>query len=102
MERLTTEYLSFEDAYDRMQGHVALLHEEESVTIFIAAGRINYETELSPMKVPPLTNSARDGYALRQSEFNSTAPLAVAGRLLSVHLSGRKRGQEAVFVGRRC
>lgn len=67
-DRETYPILSVEEARERILGHVKLL-EAEMVPILGALGRILAEDIVSDMDIPPLPNSAMDGYAVRFADL---------------------------------
>jgi molybdopterin molybdotransferase len=60
---------SFEEARQRVLEGVAPLVERERLAVQGALGRILAEDVLAPLDIPPLPNSARDGYALRSTDL---------------------------------
>jgi molybdopterin molybdotransferase len=63
---------SFEEARQRVLERVAPLAERERLVVKDALGRILAEDVRAPFDIPPLPNSARDGYALRSADLVST------------------------------
>lgn len=57
------DMLSVEDAYQRVLGHFSPLEAEES-PLMQAIGRVLAEDIYSPLDLPPMANSAMDGYAV--------------------------------------
>lgn len=57
--------LSFDDASGRLLAHAQAVTETEFVPAHAACGRILAKSLVSPIDVPPLDNSAMDGYAVR-------------------------------------
>ena len=53
----------------------------EAVSADAALGRVLAEDLISPVSVPPLDNSAMDGYALRRQDWDETRWLSVAQRI---------------------
>lgn len=80
MELFTAGLISLQEARSKMLAQISPLSEVETLAITAAAGRITAEQVISPLDVPPFANSAMDGYALRQEDFNSDKPLPVAGK----------------------
>jgi molybdopterin molybdotransferase len=64
--------LSFGEARQRVLDRVAPLAERERQAVKGALGRILAEDVRAPFDIPPLPNSARDGYALRSADLVST------------------------------
>jgi molybdopterin molybdotransferase len=95
---------SFEEARQRVLERVEPLAEREQLAVKGALGRILAADVRAPFDIPPLPNSARDGYALRAADVVSTgsARLRVvaevpAGQYCDVEI---KAGQAArIFTG---
>jgi molybdopterin molybdotransferase len=60
---------SFEEARQRVLERVAPLAEWEQLAVKGTLGRILAEDVRAPFDIPPLPNSARDGYALRSADL---------------------------------
>jgi molybdopterin molybdotransferase len=60
---------SFEEARQRVLARVEPLAEREQLAVKGALGRILAEDVRAPLDIPPLPNSARDGYALRSADL---------------------------------
>jgi molybdopterin molybdotransferase len=60
--------LSYEEALDRLLAAAHPVEEIKSVPLAAAHGRILAEPQRSTLNVPPLDNSAMDGYAVRCAE----------------------------------
>ena len=95
---------SFEEARQRVLERVEPLAEREQVVVKDALGRILAADVRAPLDIPPMPNSARDGYALRAADLVShgAARLQVvaevpAGQYCEVEI---KAGQAArIFTG---
>jgi molybdopterin molybdotransferase len=95
---------SFEEARQRVLERVEPLAERQRLAVKGTLGRILADDVRAPFDIPPLPNSARDGYALRAADLVSTgsARLRVvaevpAGRYCDVEI---KAGQAArIFTG---
>ena len=95
---------SFEEARQRVLERVEPLAEREQLVVKDALGRILADDVRAPFDIPPLPNSARDGYALRAADLVShgSARLQVvaevpAGQYCDVEI---KAGQAArIFTG---
>jgi molybdopterin molybdotransferase len=61
---------SFEEARLRVLERVTPLTEREPLAVQSALGRILAEDVRAPFDIPPLPNSARDGYALRSADLD--------------------------------
>ncbi len=95
---------SFEEARQRVLERVEPLAEREQLVVKDALGRILAADVQAPLDIPPLPNSARDGYALRAADLVShgSARLQVvaevpAGQYCDIEI---KTGQAArIFTG---
>ncbi len=75
---MSSDLLSFDEAYAKLLGFVRPVREVESVDTMLASGRVLAVTLNSTISQPPMDNSAMDGYALR------AADVPVAGTRLAV------------------
>lgn len=75
---MSSDLLSFDEAYAKLLGFVRPVREVESVDTMLASGRVLAVTLNSSISQPPMDNSAMDGYALR------AADVPVAGTRLAV------------------
>jgi molybdopterin molybdotransferase len=66
--------LSVEEALERILATVRVL-EAEHVGLLQAAGRVLAEPVAADRDIPPLTNSAMDGYAVRSSDLAARPPI---------------------------
>jgi len=57
--------LSYEDALEQLLAAAVPVSESKSVPLVAARGRVLAQAQVSTVNVPPLDNSAMDGYALR-------------------------------------
>jgi len=64
--------ISVEEALDKILGYVEVLGEEES-PILDCLGRVLAEDVYSSINIPPLDNSAMDGYAVRSEDTNGAS-----------------------------
>jgi molybdopterin molybdotransferase len=62
--------LSMDEALDHMLGAAEPVAEIEHVLTSAALGRVLGQSQVSAIAVPPLDNSAMDGYAVRAAELN--------------------------------
>ena len=62
------DMLSVEEAYDRIMAHFSPL-EPEVRPILQALGQVLADDVISPLNLPPLNNSAMDGYAVRHLDI---------------------------------
>lgn len=65
--------VTVEEAIERILGSVEPL-EAETISILDAMGRVLYEDAISPFDVPPLDNSAMDGYAIIAGNTSQASP----------------------------
>ncbi|NTV10230.1 MAG: molybdopterin molybdenumtransferase MoeA, partial [Zoogloea sp.] len=74
--------ISFEAALERLLAAARPVSGTESMDTFAACGRVLAEDLVSGIAVPPLDNSAMDGYALRAEDVSAPgARLPVAQRI---------------------
>ena len=74
--------LSVDEALAQLLAGARPVAEIEQVPTMAAAGRVLAQPQTSTMDVPPMDNSAMDGYAVRLSDLGSSAPkLKVAQRI---------------------
>ena len=62
------DMLSVEEAYERIMAHFSPLEPEEK-PILQAMGQVLAEDVVAPFDLPPLANSAMDGYAVRHQDI---------------------------------
>ena len=81
--------LSVDEALERLLAGAHPVAETESVTTLSAAGRVLAAAQRSAMNVPPLDNSAMDGYALRLADLKGAEPrLRVAQKIFAGAVGG--------------
>jgi molybdopterin molybdotransferase len=95
---------SFEEARQRVLARVEPLAEREQLAVKGALGRILAEDVRAPFDIPPLPNSARDGYALRGADLvdYGSARLRVVAEVPAGEYCAReiKAGEAArIFTG---
>jgi len=74
--------LSVDEALATLLAGARPVHEVEQVPTMAAANRVLAQAQTSTMDVPPMDNSAMDGYAVRLSDLNSVEKkLKVAQRI---------------------
>src|SRR5262245_54249535 len=74
--------LSVDDALAKLLGGARPIGEVEEIPTLLAAGRVLARAQISSMDVPPMDNSAMDGYAVRLSDLGSAEKkLRVAQRI---------------------
>jgi molybdopterin molybdotransferase len=79
--------LSVEEALERILATVRVL-EPERVGLLEAAGRVLAEAVAADRDIPPLTNSAMDGYAVRRADVDAVpARLRVVGEVAAGYVS---------------
>ncbi len=81
MSKDNSQMISVEEAQERLLSHVSVLKKEE-VPILDSLGQVLAEDLRSAIRVPPLDNSAMDGYALRAKD--TAGALRGSARLLRV------------------
>jgi molybdopterin molybdotransferase len=67
--------ISVEEALDRILSYVTVL-EPETKPILDAVGQVLAEDAVSPMDIPPLNNTAMDGYAVRAADTSGATEAA--------------------------
>ena len=67
------DMLSVEEAYKRIMAYFSPLEAEEQA-ILQALGQVLAQDVASPLDLPPMANSAMDGYAVRQADIAGTRP----------------------------
>ena len=60
--------LSFDDALQKLLAGCKPVSETKAMPTIAAAGRVLAEAQYSTLSVPPLDNSAMDGYAVRAAD----------------------------------
>lgn len=79
---MTSRLLSVDEALERLLAGAAPVKETEEVATLEATGRILARAQTSSMNVPPMDNSAMDGYALRLADVPAAgARLRVSQRI---------------------
>lgn len=89
--QVTADMLSVEEARDKILALVSVLEEEEC-PLLDTIGQVLAQDIISSIDVPPLDNSAMDGYAVRYKDvkgatFNSPKELQIAGLLAAGQLA---------------
>ncbi|MCH8817418.1 MAG: molybdopterin molybdotransferase MoeA [Chloroflexi bacterium] len=87
------DMLDVEEALDRILAYFAPLPSED-VPLLDALGQVLAESLIAPISIPPLDNSAMDGYALRSSDISrasgeSSVELRVIGHVPAGTVSDR-------------
>lgn len=67
------DMLSVEEAYDKIMAYFSPLEPEE-VPVIQAMGQVLAEDVVSNFNIPPLDNSAMDGYAVRHDDIAGSSP----------------------------
>ena len=94
--------LSVDEALERLLAGARPVAETESVPTLSAAGRVLSTAQRSTMNVPPMDNSAMDGYALRLADLKGAEPrLRVAQKILAGAVGGALAAGTAarIFTG---
>ena len=79
--------MSLDDALAAVLAQAARLDAHESVNTFDADNRVLWADAVSDLKVPPLDNSAMDGYAVRCADVEQTGVvLPVSQRIAAGHV----------------
>jgi molybdopterin molybdotransferase len=94
--------LSFEAALAQVLAQAPVVDEMESVPAHLACGRILAMSLVSPIDVPPLDNSAMDGYAVRCADVTQAdTRLAIGQRIAAGELGQALAPQTAarIFTG---
>ncbi len=96
--------ISVDDAVGLIATHVSAVVDIEEVSLVDADGRVLARNLTAPLPLPPFTNSAVDGYAVRSEDIPTTAERAfpIAGRIQAGAMAGQplKAGQAArIFTG---
>ena len=76
-----TPLVVYDEAISLLLQQARPVRETESVPLGEALGRILAEEIASPLNVPPLDNSAMDGYAVRTGEITPGKPMPVSQRI---------------------
>lgn len=81
--------MSVDEAVAIIAAKIKAVTETETVSVSDADGRVLAETVLAPLPLPPFTNSAVDGYAVRHSDLGAAAetPFPIVGRVEAGALS---------------
>jgi molybdopterin molybdotransferase len=81
--------LSVDEALERVLAGAHAVGETETISTLSAAGRVLAAAQRSTMNVPPLDNSAMDGYAVRLADLKGSEPrLKVSQRILAGSVGG--------------
>lgn len=81
--------LSFEEARARLLAGAQAVREKEKLDLALAHGRVLAEDLVSPLTVPPFSNAAMDGYALREEDLAASRVLPVKGRFAAGDTPGQ-------------
>jgi molybdopterin molybdotransferase len=92
--------LSVDEALDQLLAAAKPVSNIEEVPTLDAAGRVLAKPQRSTMDVPPMDNSAMDGYAVRLSDLSSGA-LTVAQKIMAGAVGGplAPRTAARIFTG---
>lgn len=89
-------------ALELLLAQLPRVSEQENISLLQATGRVLAEDCLSPMAVPPYTNSAMDGYALRVSDLSEeSVGLTITQRIAAGEVGVQLKAGEAarIFTG---
>lgn len=89
-------------AFETLLGSLTSIDESETASIMDCTGRVLAEDLVSTVNVPPLTNSAMDGYAVRSVDLGSEATtLKVSQRIAAGDVGSPLSAGEAarIFTG---
>ena len=75
--------LSVDEALEQLLAGARAVAEVENVATLEAAGRVLARAQRSTMDVPPMDNSAMDGYAIRLSDLRNSSRLRVSQKILA-------------------
>ena len=75
--------LSVDEALEVLLSRARPVVETEDVPALQAAGRVLARAQRSTMDVPPMDNSAMDGYAVRISDLQGSMTLRVAQKIMA-------------------
>src|ERR1700748_3663522 len=92
--------LSVDEAVGIIAAKVTAVQEIESVPLVAADGRILARDIAAPLPLPPFTNSAVDGYALRSGDLPRATAKAfpVQGRVAAGNLAEAAKPGKAVRI----
>ncbi len=75
--------VSVDEAWSQLLSGATPVSEVEEVPTMQATGRVLARAQRSTMDVPPMDNSAMDGYAVRSADLRSTLRLRVAQKIMA-------------------
>jgi molybdopterin molybdotransferase len=75
--------LSVDEALSQLLSSAAPVSGTEDVSTLDATGRVLARAQRSTMDVPPMDNSAMDGYAVRSADLKRSPRLHVAQKILA-------------------
>ncbi|MBV8032004.1 MAG: molybdopterin molybdotransferase MoeA [Betaproteobacteria bacterium] len=75
--------LPVDEALAQMLAAARPVAEVEEVPTLEATGRVLAQAQRSTMDVPPMDNSAMDGYAVRIADLHGNAPLKISQRIMA-------------------
>ncbi len=90
--------LSVEDALERILGHFSVLEAEER-PLLEALGQVLTEDSTAGHDIPPLDNSAMDGYALRAASVERASPQTPVELRVTGHLAAGDLPSKSVEDG---
>jgi molybdopterin molybdotransferase len=84
--------LSVDEALERLLSGARPVAERETVATLEAAGRVLAEAQRSAMNVPPMDNSAMDGYAVRRADVRAPGARLQVSQRIAAGSVGRPLG----------
>ena len=91
-------WLTVEEALDQILGYVHVLEPEER-PILECLGRVLAEDAVSTIDIPPLDNTAMDGYAVRWEDVREATPIASVTLKVVEELPAGRIAQRQVIQG---
>ena len=91
-----------DQAFETLLGSLTSIDESESLPLIACNGRVLAKDLGSPVNVPPLTNSAMDGYAMRTADLaDEQTVLKVTQRIAAGQIGSSLAAGEAarIFTG---
>ena len=83
MDKADKGLLSVDDALARLMSGARPVAEVEEIATLEATGRVLARAQTSTMQVPPMDNSAMDGYAVRLSDLHHNSSLKIGQRIMA-------------------
>ena len=83
----------------RMLGEARPVPDVERVPTLDASGRVLAEAQVSGMDVPPMDNSAMDGYAVRRADLAAPGATLCVSQKIAAGRSGQPRDRDSKKPG---